>query len=611
MCYSLKKWVTGTNFFVYVSHFLSAWGDRMWAFGVGLFLVNIASENLQLTAIYGLSNGLTIFFLGALVGDWVDTTARLKAAQLSLVMQNIFVVVCAAGIYVFLWYQPYLKTLDGNWQIPLYYAGIIILAIFSNLASLARMLAVERDWIVEICGKDKDMLAVMTASLRRIDQATLILAPIATGQIMTYAGLENGAIFIGGWNVLSVFIEYYLMWKVYETVPALRAKKDSKLSNNSQNAEAENELNTAVKDHREEETENEQLTLEANDPLERDEASLKPSMLEGDSIMPPNKEEESQHQEKSPNGRKNGKSTLEKVFSRFITLYRGWRTYMQYSVALAGLALACLYMTVLGFDNITVAYAVTQGVPEYILGLLMGASAVFGILGTFVYPVLRHRVGLVRTGIFGLSAEVLCLILCVVSIWMPGSPFDPFYRSQAQKVPSCNSSTAMQPMMENNISSFPSSSLSSQPPHVIFTLQHPNATSDNNATECVQNASEHTSYISVGMLIGGIVLARSGLWIADLTITQLFLEDVQEKDRGIVSGVQSSLNKLMDVLKFVLVTGVPDTETFGFLIIISFAFIFLGWLLYAIFLRKNRGHFFHFEKCLKNGAPATENTELA
>lgn len=74
-------------------------------------------------------------------------------------------------------------------------------------------------------------VAVMTASLRRIDQATLILAPIATGQIMTYAGLENGAIFIGGWNVLSVFIEYYLMWKVYETVPALRAKKDSKLSN--------------------------------------------------------------------------------------------------------------------------------------------------------------------------------------------------------------------------------------------------------------------------------------------------------------------------------------------------------------------------------------------
>ena len=89
----------------------------------------------------------------------------------------------------------------------------------------------------------------------------------------------------------------------------------------------------------------------------------------------------------------------------------------------------------------------------------------------------------------------------------------------------------------------------------------------------------------------------TGLWMADLTITQLFLEAVVESERGVVSGVQSSLNKLMDVLKFVLVVVIPDTETFGFLIIISFAFICLGWLLYAIFLRRERGHFFHCPKC--------------
>ena len=37
-----------------------------------------------------------------------------------------------------------------------------------------------------------------------------------------------------------------------------------------------------------------------------------------------------------------------------ITLYRGWRTYVGYDAARAGLGLAFLYMTVLGFDNITV-----------------------------------------------------------------------------------------------------------------------------------------------------------------------------------------------------------------------------------------------------------------
>jgi len=94
-----------------------------------------------------------------------------------------------------------------------------------------------------------------------------------------------------------------------------------------------------------------------------------------------------------------------------------------------------------------------------------------------------------------------------------------------------------------------------------------------------------------------MAVCMAGLWVADLTITQLFLEKVAVKERGIVNGVQSSLNKLMDVLKFVLVIAFPHIETFGYLIILSFTFICLGWLSYAIFLRRARGHFFHFEKC--------------
>ena len=66
---------------------------------------------------------------------------------------------------------------------------------------------------------------------------------------------------------------------------------------------------------------------------------------------------------------------------------------------------------------------------ESILGILMGVSAVFGMLGTFIYPIMRRRVGLVRTGLLALSTQVACLSLCVVSVWMPGSPFDPTFSS--------------------------------------------------------------------------------------------------------------------------------------------------------------------------------------
>jgi hypothetical protein len=42
------------------------------------------------------------------------------------------------------------------------------------------------------------------------------------------------------------------------------------------------------------------------------------------------------------------------LLHKALTLYRGWRTYASYRVALAGLALAFLYMTVLSFHSITV-----------------------------------------------------------------------------------------------------------------------------------------------------------------------------------------------------------------------------------------------------------------
>ena len=58
------------------------------------------------------------------------------------------------------------------------------------------------------------------------------------------------------------------------------------------------------------------------------------------------------------------------------------------------------------------------------MGLCMGISAVVGIIGTLVYPVMRRRIGLIRTGISGFSAELASLCFCVASIWLPGSPFD-------------------------------------------------------------------------------------------------------------------------------------------------------------------------------------------
>lgn len=74
------------------------------------------------------------------------------------------------------------------------------------------------------------------------------------------------------------------------------------------------------------------------------------------------------------------------------------------------------------------------------------------------------------------------------------------------------------------------------------------------------------------------------MWIADLAITQMFLETVVESERGIVNGVQQSLNQFLDLVKFALVIFLPKPAQFGLLVILSFAFVFSGWILYLIFL---------------------------
>ncbi|KAK3759765.1 hypothetical protein RRG08_041723 [Elysia crispata] len=599
----------GTNLFIYFSHLLSAWGDRMWSFGVGLFLIIISPESLLLSAVYGLCMGMSTLLFGSLVGDIVDKAPRLKAAQTALVLQNLFVMLCAVVIYFFLVYREVVVS-EGLWALYLVYGLIIVISIISRLTSMARKIAVENDWIVQICGSDLDMLATMTATLRRIDLATQILAPIATGFIMSFIGVEFGALFIGSWNVLSVVAEYYLLWKVYNTVPSLRQMKDLRKSEtvSGETADGAKEMQTLTgggdnKSKQATETEIDDVAhtegtteAEAASPVGKDKLLGSPSSDKKNST------------EEVKVKIENNSSTCCDKLGFLGGLYRGWPVYVKYKILPAGLSLACLYLTVLGFDSITIGFIKLQGISEAILGLCMGISAAVGIVGTLVYPLMRRRFGLVRTGIFGFSTELISLALCVVSIWVPGSPFDlslgmgpPPSDSQDISASNC---TDVERANTYNIS---------QPP--LQKLEIEETVTAINDPVCAKILSSQDPNISIWLFLVGIITARFGLWLADLAVSQIYFETVVESERGKVGGVQTALNQFMDMLKFGLVMILPYKHQFGLLILISFAFIGLGWLLYAIFLHRTRGHFFHFEKlllgCGKRPIPATDSAVQA
>ena len=120
--------------------------------------------------------------------------------------------------------------------------------------------------------------------------------------------------------------------------------------------------------------------------------------------------------------------------SRFLACVKGWKLYVTYSVRNAGFAFACLYMTVLGFDNITYGFCLHQCVSESTLGAMVGVSSVIGICATIAFPFFRKWMGLAKTGIVGMVSLELTLFLGLISIFLDGSPFDPGYLQKPSQV---------------------------------------------------------------------------------------------------------------------------------------------------------------------------------
>jgi hypothetical protein len=77
------------SWIIFLSRGLSAWGDRLWAFGIGIFMNLLGPKDLRLVAVYGFSTSVSIIFFGAMIGRRIDRTERLTSAKTFLGIQNL------------------------------------------------------------------------------------------------------------------------------------------------------------------------------------------------------------------------------------------------------------------------------------------------------------------------------------------------------------------------------------------------------------------------------------------------------------------------------------------------------------------------------------------
>uniref|UniRef100_A0A8C4YI76 Solute carrier family 40 member n=1 Tax=Gopherus evgoodei TaxID=1825980 RepID=A0A8C4YI76_9SAUR len=516
---TVLSYLMGPRFLVYASCALSIWGDRMWHFAMSVFLIELYGHNLLLTAGFGLVVAGSVLVFGALIGDWIDRKPRNKVAHASLFIQNSSVTACCVVLMLVFSYKSEIEQMWHGWFTVFCYAMVIILADLANLASTALTITVQKDWIVVITGDNRGQLAGMNAAIRRMDQVINIFAPLSVGQVMTWASNVIGCGFILGWNLISLLVEFIFLSRVYQLVPSLAVKSQ-------QNAPTE--------------------------------------------------------QKSSPEMQRKSVTKLPLCFRKMhrmlCTCRDGWKAYYRQSVFLAGLGLAFLYTTVLGFDCITTGYAYTQGISGSLLSILMALSAFSGLMGTILFTKLRKHYGLAVTGVVSSLLHVSCLMLCVFSVFAPGSPFDLGIFSL---LTSKNSSLNQETLQKNQLHIYPFQRNINQP--ILPDRSSIHWTNNTVLLDSMHGSDHPESYISIILLFSGVILARIGLWSFDLTVTQLLQENIPESERGIVNGVQSSMNYLMDLVHFIMVILAPQPQQFGLLVIISLLFVITGHVMYFIY----------------------------
>ncbi|KAK9813728.1 hypothetical protein WJX73_005513 [Symbiochloris irregularis] len=188
----------------------------MWEFALALIMLNLHPGTLLWVAIAGLANSMSSVVFGASVGSFLDRTPRLNGAAIMYCTQNLGITLSACASLAAL------ALRDATVAFLICNIVAVGAAATAAVGALGSTIAVEKDWVAALHRETPGQLAHVNSVMRRIDLVCLIASPIASGFVMTYAGLRAAILVIIGWNLLGWLPEVYVLSHAMELVPELK-----------------------------------------------------------------------------------------------------------------------------------------------------------------------------------------------------------------------------------------------------------------------------------------------------------------------------------------------------------------------------------------------------
>lgn len=106
------------------------------------------------------------------------------------------------------------------------------------------------------------------------------------------------------------------------------------------------------------------------------------------------------------------------IWSRLQNSFSGTVLYTRHRAFLPSLALSLLYLTVLSFGGQLITWLLSLGVSSGTIGVLRGVSAIFEMSATWLAPLIMRRIGPIRSGIWFLNWEILCVVIACGFFWL-------------------------------------------------------------------------------------------------------------------------------------------------------------------------------------------------